>query len=110
MKAAQTKFVNNVSPFTGKKKPIAQKVEADIKTVSICDDKYAPERAKVVGKYDKTFGAMEFGQAVKCQGGDALKIAAAMRKWGKTSAKKIVVRATSNYKNTGTGRVWMLRG
>lgn len=83
---------------------------ADTTSMQITDDPITPRTNVGTDKYAPLFVQMKPGQAIKCQPGDAPKVANAMRKWAKENRAGCVVRAVRHYPADKLGRVWLLEG
>lgn len=89
-----------------KPKPIQKPVDTAV--LEICDDPMPAGRAPTVNKYEAIFKAMKPGQCIKCESGEAAKIANALRKHFEVHKQNYLVRSTERYPADGKGRVWKL--
>ena len=92
--------------FAGKS-PFAKSFE--VSDLVICKDPVPSSRLFTKYKYDPVFSKMKKGEAIRCPGDKADRIAAALRSYIKRHDLKAIVKSTPVYQATEpTGRVWML--
>jgi hypothetical protein len=98
----QTKFVNNISPFTGARSDL------------VVTNDPPPQSSKPGGKYDPVFASMKPGQAVACSEEDLDRVAEALRHWIKKKGLQDRLRSSQSRrysrpeKGSLTARVWLL--
>ncbi len=101
---ATTKFARGKNPFTGERAGVI-----DPNKLELTDDPPPVVRATKDGKYTELFKkAVATGKRIKCEGPEAAKLSADLKKFMKDRGIKGSVRSTKDYTD-GKGGVWYIK-
>jgi hypothetical protein len=103
MTKPQTKFVNNISPFTGMK--VVKPPPVSIDQLEICADPIPSTKAAPKYKYDSVFDVLKLGECIACPSDRISAVSGAMRTYLKRTGKGGRVVSTLRYAD-GRGRIW----